>query len=63
VKLFNIKWIDFGHMDQIKEDEKDTGLIHGLNETIKMIEEIKNEWWYDISKYDNNKEDKIIKME
>jgi hypothetical protein len=33
-----------------------------LNETIKMIEEIKREW-YDISKYDINKEDKIIKME
>jgi hypothetical protein len=31
-------------MELMKAGERDEGLIHGLSETIKMFEEIKNEW-------------------
>ena len=44
LKIVDIKWIDFGHMERLEPGQRDTGLIHGLSEVVKLLNEIMNEW-------------------
>lgn len=43
IKIVDVKWIDFGHMEELQVGEIDEGLIKGLNETIGLIKEIMEE--------------------
>ena len=40
INIVDVKLIDFGNMDIIEVEERDTGYIHGLKEVIRLLNDM-----------------------